>query len=116
MHNQLHTPYVTTAHAVDSNGAIFMAQRHECALTLAQRYGGASATAPKDKECMENLVNAFVDKLIADGLWDDDTLAVVRVVGGDPTADGYVAEVTFGAGTGGDFVHSVSVTNMEEIE
>ena len=114
MHNQLHTPYVTTMHAVDGNGAIFMAQRHECALTLQQRYGGASATDPKNWACMETLVNDFVCKLIADGLWDDDTLAVVRIAGGDPTADGYVAEVSFGAGTGGDFVHSTSVTNMKE--
>lgn len=114
MHNQLHTPCVTTMHAVDGNGAIFMAQRHECALTLAQCYGGADATDPKNWACMENIVNAFVGKLIADGLWDDDTLAVVRVIGGDPTADGYVAEVTFGDDTGGDFVYKTSVTNMEE--
>lgn len=51
MHNQLHTPYVTTAHAVDSNGAIFMAQRHECegeapwALVL-----NTDATEEKDNE------------------------------------------------------------------
>ena len=114
MQNQLHTPYVTTMHAVDCNGAIFMAQRHECALTLQQRYGGASATDPKNWACMRSLADAFVGELIANDLWDDDTLAVVRVIGGDPTADGHVVEASFGAGTGGDFVHSTSVTNMEE--
>lgn len=114
MQNQLHTPYVTTMHAVDCNGAIFMAQRHECALTLQPRFGGADATNPKNWACMENIANAFMGKLISDNLWDDDTIAVVRVIGGDPTADGYVAEVAFGAGTEGDFVHSTSVTNMEE--
>ena len=115
MHNQLHMPYATTMHAVDGNGAIFMKQRHECALTLQPRFGGADATNPKNWACMRSLVDAFVGELIANDLWDDDTLAVVRVIGGDPTADGYVAEVSFGAGTGGDFVHSTSVTNMEEV-
>lgn len=114
MHNQLHTPYVTTMHAVDGNGAIFMAQRHECALTLQQRYGGASATDPKNWACMRSLVDAFVGELIANDLWDDDTLAVVRVIGGDPTANGYVSEVSFGADTGGVFVYRTSVTDMEE--
>lgn len=107
-------PYTTVLYAYDADGTVVYSKSFATLFGNHLNYG-VDERFPQRRSGLERVARIFVRDLDRIGYWSDDITAVVQVVGGcSPAEDGYVAEVAYGAKTDNWFVHSVSVTNMEE--
>lgn len=68
-----------------------------------------------DHDGLESRLQLFVAQLTNDKLWGDDVTAVAQSVGGNPCADGFIVEVTYGADTENNYMRSVSTVSMEPL-
>ena len=64
---------------------------------------------------LEAQLREFVVELTASGKWGGDVTATAQAIGGNPNADGFIAEVTYGADTENNYMRSVSAVSMEPL-
>lgn len=95
-----HVEPVTTLFAYDSSGG-----------TVAVHH--IPGKLPHDE--LEAQLREFVVELTASGKWGGDVTATAQAIGGNPNADGFIAEVTYGADTENNYMRSVSTVSMEPL-
>lgn len=93
----------------------------ESVTTLCAYDGGGDTVAvrhipgklPHDE--LEALLREFVVELTASDKWGGDVTATAQSIGGNPSANGFIVEVTYGADTENNYMRSASEVSMEPL-
>lgn len=64
---------------------------------------------------LEAQLREFVVELTASDKWGGDVTATAQSIGGNPSANGFIVEVTYGADTENNYMRSASEVSMEPL-